>query len=210
MFRRLVFISMLLAAMGCLAQQGSGNACTPAGTWYGGSVVGYQLTIVPSTPTGHYAFFFQGMYKMPPPTAIDAHPTGQLVKNGKRYEGNMLVLHGDSTFVDLPPAVNGKMPDVDAGWISMELLDCNTLKNTISFLGTYFGPPTQIPPLGVDTPGIWLPGNPAEGVNWIAGGKVPLLDPPDIDMILLLTGDVKPIIETYHRLPQTVNPALLH
>lgn len=208
--RRYGLVCLLLAAVSGFAQQGPGNECTLAGTWYGGSVVAYQLTIVPSTPAGHYTFFFQGMYKAPPPTAIDAHPTGEIVKKGNVYEGPMLVLHGDSTFVDLPPAANGKMPDLDAGWVSMEMLDCNTIKNTIPFLGTYFGPPTQIPPLGVDTPGIWLPGNPGMGVNWIAGGKVPLLDAPDLDMILLLTGDVKPIVETYHRLPKTVNPALLH
>ena len=96
-----------------------------------------------------------------------------------------------------PPGPNYKMPDIIVGWNSMRLLDCNTIKNTIPFLGMYFGA------------GIWKPGTPWTGINWLRG-KVPLLDPPDVDMIPVLTGDVKPIVETYHRVSTTINPYLLH
>ncbi len=204
MLRRVLVLLVLLAAMPCLAQEGMGNGCTLAGTWYGGSVVAYQLTIVPSVPAGHYSIFAQGMYKA---TAITATVTGEVVKKGNAYEGSMLSLIGDDSFVNLPPGANGKMPDLNVGWQSIVMLDCNTIKNTIPFFGTYFGPPSPPSPFGK---GIWEPGTPWSGVNWIAGGKVPLLDAPDVDLIPILTGDTKPIVETYHRLLQTVNPALLH
>ncbi len=195
MLRRVLVLLVLLAPVPCLAQQGVGNGCTLAGTWYGGSVVAYQLTIVPSVPAGHYSIFAQGVYKA---AAITTTVTGEVVKKDNAYEGSILSLIGDESFVNLPPGANGKMPDLEVAWQSIEMLDCNTIKNTIPFFGTYFGPP------------IWEPGTPWSGVNWIAGGKVPLLDAPDVDLIPILTGDTKPIVETYHRLLQTVNPALLH
>ncbi|MGE5053216.1 MAG: hypothetical protein ACM3WP_03550 [Acidobacteriota bacterium] len=108
----------------------------------------------------------------------------------------------DPDFLNPPPI--GKLPDMLVGWFSMELVDCNTVKNTIPFFGAYFGAPG---PYGM---GIWEPGTPTSGVNWIAGGKVPLLDAPDVDMIPILTGGNTPIIETYHRLPSAIKPALLH
>jgi len=53
-------------------------------------------------------------------------------------------------------------------------------------------------------------GTPWTVVQWAAGGTVPLRDAPGIDLIPILTGDVKPIFETYHRLMKTINPNLLH
>ncbi len=190
--RFLVVAVLLVATVPCLAQQGMGNDCTLAGSWYGGSVVAYQLMIAPSTPAGQYTFVFQAMYGDPTVTK-EANPSGKLVKHGKVYEGSMLALSGDSTFITLPPGANGKLPDLYVGWVSMELVDCNTIRNTIPFFGIYFGA------------GIWKPGNPVMGVDWVSGGKVPLVSEPDVDLIPILTFDTKPIVETYHRLPEGVN-----
>ena len=195
--RRVWILFLLLAAIPCLAQEGMGNECTLAGTWYGGSGVAYQLTIVPSTPAGHYTFVFKGMY-VNPAAPLAADPSGELVKTGKGevYEGSMLSLAGDKSFIDLPPGANGKLPDLVAGWNSMELVDCNTIRNTIPFFGLYAGPL------------IWTPGS-AGGPNWIANAKVPLLSEPDVDLIPVVTGGgTKPIVETYHRMPTNVNRTL--
>ena len=201
MLRRCFLVFILLFAVSTLAQQGMGNDCTPAGTWYGGSVVAYQLTVAPSAPAGHYTFIFQGIYTPPPPTTIAAFVSGEMVKKGNVYEGSMLSLGGDNAFLNPNPAAIGKMPDLEVGWVSMEMVDCNTIKNVIPFFGIYFGP------FGLfDTgpgPGIWQPGSPGSpffGVNWTSGGKVPLVNEPDVDLIPILTGDTKPIVETYHRL----------
>lgn len=195
MFRRSLIFVLLAVSLPCLAQQGPGTECTPAGVWYGGSVTAYQLNIVPSVPAGHYTFIFQGIYKEPEPTAIAAHPAGQLVKHDNRFEGPLLSLSGDSSFVDQSPGANGKMPDLVVAWVSIEMPDCDTLKNTIPFFGMYFGA------------GIWQPG--FTGATWVPGSKVPLVDSPDVDLLNELTFGF-PIVEIYHRLPKAVNPALLH
>lgn len=190
MLRRCLLVFVFLFAVSCFAQQGMGNDCTLAGTWYGGSVTAYQLTVFPSTPAGHYTIMFQGIYKAAP---INSVITGEVAKNGKVYEGSMLSLVGDDSFVTQPPATQGHMPDLEVGWVSMEMTDCNTIKNTIPFFGTYFGA------------GIWTPGAP----NWVANGKNPMIDEPDLDLLNIISGGA-PIVETYHRLPNKVNPALLH
>jgi hypothetical protein len=84
------------------------------------------------------------------------------------------------------------MPDINAVWSSMKLVDCNTIENRIPFFGVYFGSK------------IWQP-----GVNWLDPGKTPLRDDPDVDLLDILAGGM-PIVETYHRLFPTVNPTLLH
>jgi len=210
MYRHLLCL-LIVAAVPCLAQpevgtrwNGStltpssiGNDCTIAGTWYGGSAVAYQLTITPSIPVGHFIIAAEPMY-VNPQAPLATKFTGQLVKRANVYEGSMLSLSGDKSFIDLPPATNPKMPDLQVGWISMKLVDCNTIQNTIPFFGLYFGA------------GIWQPGTPWTGVQWAASGKVPLSDAPDVDLIPVLTGGVKPILETYHRLATKINPNLLH
>ncbi len=114
-----------------LAQQGKGNECTPAGTWYGGSVVSYQVTIIPAGPAGEYISIAEGMYKN---SVMNTAYTGVLKKKGSKYEGSGVALTtSDPDFLNLPPI--GKLPDLMVGWFSEELIDCNTLKNTIPFLG---------------------------------------------------------------------------
>ncbi len=196
----MIALVILLAAIS-FAQQGKGNYCTLAGTWYGGSVVSYQVTYVPAGPAGQYIVIAEGMYKS---DVMNTAYTGIQKKSGaNRYQGSgMALVTQDPDFLNLPPI--GKLPDLMVGWFEVELLDCNTLKNTIPLLGMYIGKPT--PPFA----GIWKPGTPWSGIDWVVGGKAPLVDPPDVDMIPILTGDTKPIVETYHRLPATVNPSLLH
>lgn len=190
MLRGLLIASLLLAPAPCLAQPGAGHACNPAGTWYGGSVVAYQMTLVPAVPAGHYTVTFQGFYKN---SVMSTIVTGDLVKNGQRYEGSVLGLSTqDPDFLNPPPV--GKMPDLTVGWISLEMLDCNTIRNTIPFFGLYAGA------------GIWAPG--LVGPVW-TDAKVPMVSPPDVDLLDVLAGG-QPILETYRRLPELVNPALLH
>ena len=72
MCRHLLFL-LILTALTCVAQPGMGNDCTIAGTWYGGSVVAYQMTVTqhsegkftPTTPAGHYIVMAEPMYVNP-------------------------------------------------------------------------------------------------------------------------------------------------
>jgi len=165
-----------------------GNDCTIAGTWYGGSVVAYQMTVTPTTPAGHYIVMAEPMY-VNPQAPLAAKYTGQLIKKADVYEGSILSLSGDKSFINLPPGTNPKMPDLEVGW------------ETMKTGGLQHNPEHH---------SVWQPGTPWTGVQWAADGKVPLRDAPDIDLIPILTGDVKPILETYHRLTTTINPNFLH
>ena len=191
--RLLGVLFIVIVSTGALAQQGKGD-CSIAGTWYGGSAVAYQMTVVQSGPAGHYTMWAEGMYKT---SVLNTTYSGTLEKKGNQFVGSGVSLNTQNPEYLNPPPFQ-TLPDLTVGWFSMELTDCNTIKNTIPFLGTYFGI------------GIWLPGSPASGISWVPGGKIPLSDSPDLDMIPILTGDTKPIIETYHRLPTKVNPSLLH
>jgi hypothetical protein len=79
-----------VVAVQCFAQKGIRDACTLAGTWFGGSVVAYQLTIVPDDPTVHYTIFFQGMYKA---YALNTIVTGRIEK---RQGGNSFFFRSKS------------------------------------------------------------------------------------------------------------------
>jgi hypothetical protein len=167
---------------------GSPRPCDLAGTWYGGSVVAYQMTIIPAAVPDHYTVFAQGMYK---DGVMNTVYSGQVARKHNRYEGPLMQLStSDPDFLNPPPI--GKMPDITAVWSSMKLVDCNTVENRIPFFGVYFAA------------NIWQP-----GVDWIAPGKTPLLDAPDVDLLNVLAGGM-PIVESYHRLLKGVNPSLLH
>jgi hypothetical protein len=194
--RKILFIPVLVLALvvGVFAQQGKGNGCTPVGVWYGGSVVAYTLTITQTGPAGHFITYGEGVYKT---SIVGTGYQATLEKHGNRYEGAGMALEtSDPEYLNPPPFE--KMPDLVAAWFSMEMIDCNTIRNVIPFFGTYFGA------------GFWQPGSPWTGMGWISGGKMPFVDPPDLDMIPILTGNTKPIVETYHRISRTVNPNLLH
>ena len=177
-----------------MAQQGKGNQCTPEGVWYGGSVVAYRMTIIPAGPAGHYMTFAEGMYKN---SVMTTMYTGEMVKTRDSYDGTLMALNTQDQEYAGPPPYQ-QLPDIAAGSFSVEMMDCNTLKNTIPFYGLYFG--SQ----------IWKPGTPWTGIGWVARGKIPLVDPPDVDLVQALTGDTKPIVETYHRIARAVNPPLMH
>jgi hypothetical protein len=63
------------------------------------------------------------------------------------------------------------MPDINAGWVSMKLVDCNTVSNVIPFFGMYFAA------------NVWN------------SQKTPMIDAPDVDLLDILSND-KPIVET--------------
>ena len=112
----------------------------------------------------------------------------------------MLSLSGDESFLDLFPGTNPRMPDLEVGWSS---INCwiGTIQNTIPFnsvLWSLFRAPAYGSRNSLDSSPVG------------SGGTVPLRDAPGIDLIPILTGDVKPIFETYHRLMKTINPNLLH
>ncbi len=147
------------------AQRARARDCSPAGVWYGGSVVAYQLTITATGRPGHFSTLAQGMFRN---AVMNTAYTGELLRKGDRYEGPLMQLTtADTAFMQPPPT--GKMPDINAGWGIVEMIDCNTIRNTIPFFGTYAGA------------GIWQP-----GVVWTSGGKVPLVDPPDVDLLNVL------------------------
>ncbi len=161
---------VLMLSIAAVAQQGKGTPCTPAGVWYGGSVVAYRMTITPMGPAGHYRVFTEGMYKNAVMTTMWS---GQIEKHGKLYEGTISALNTqDLAYNGPPPFAN--LPDIAAGWFTFELLNAWT------------------------------------GIHWLPNAKVPMHDVPDVDLIPVLTGDLKPIIETYRRVSPTVNPSLLH
>lgn len=183
-----------------LAQERKTHQCSPAGVWYGGSVVAYRMTIIPTEDPGRFIGLAEGMYKN---SIMNTSFAGEFTRKGNRYEGtSMSLTTQDPEYLNPPPF--SKLPDMAIGWMSMRMLDCNTLQNTIPMYGLYFGPPA--------TPGsgFWQPGTPWTGIDWITNGKRILIDPPDVDLIPILTGDTKPIVETYHRVPGYINPVLLH
>ena len=98
MCRHLLFL-LILTALTCVAQPGMGNDCTIAGTWYGGSVVAYQMTVTPTTPAGHYIVMAEPMY-VNPQAPLAAKYTGQLIKKADVYEGSILPLSGDKSFIN--------------------------------------------------------------------------------------------------------------
>ena len=182
------------AVLPCLAQQDQSNACTPEGTWYGGSVVAYFMTIVPAGADGQFTATAQPMYKN---AVMSTGYSGSMKQNGNVYEGpTMSLTTQDPAYSGPPPFPN--LPDLAVGWMSLEMLDCNTIRNTLPFFGQYLGA------------SIWKPGTPWTGIEWLPNPKIPLVSPPDVDLIPILTGDTRPIVETYRRLPRSVNPALLH
>ena len=182
-----IAISVLLT-IGAVAQDRSSadayfaSDCGIAGTWHGGSVVAYQMTIIPTVWPDHYTVYADPMFTN---GAKNTLYTGTLVRRGQLYEGSLLQMTSkDPAFATSPPTL-GLMPDINAGWVSMKLVGCNTISNSIPFFGLYL------------SNSVWT------------GQKTPLIDAPDVDFLNVLNGG-RPIVEMYHRLPAKVNRALLH
>jgi hypothetical protein len=89
--------------------------------------------------------------------------TGKIEKKGEQYVGPLMQFAASDPDFRNPPPI-GKMPDLNVVWSQMEMVDCNTIKNTIPFFGSYFAS------------SLWQP-----GVVWTANGKIPLFDVPDVD-----------------------------
>ncbi|HET8824776.1 MAG TPA: hypothetical protein VFM77_06585, partial [Terriglobales bacterium] len=92
---------LVIVSVGALAQQGKRNDCTIAGTWYGGSVVAYSLTITQSGPAGHYVTYGEGMYKT---SILSTGYAGTLARNGDKYEGSGMALEtSNPEYLNPPP-----------------------------------------------------------------------------------------------------------
>ena len=187
MLRRIVVVFILVAISSfvspCFAQQGQGNECTIAGNWIGGSVVAYQMTIIPINPSGHYMVLTQPGFTE---GTLATMFTQTVVKHGDVYEGGGVQLYSENpAFASGPPTLF-LMPDVHVLWSSMKLTDCNTLTTSIPFFGLYF----------------------ADGI--FSGTTVPFVTPLDVDLVNVLNGGM-PITESYRRLPTTKPaPELMH
>ena len=122
--------------------------CSPIGVWYGGSDYKWLLTI---TPIGgvSYAMRYEGDFSnsafgYKAWTSVSGRLTKQ--KNGQ-YVGQMIMML--TTSAKTPPPV--KSYELDAARESMEFVDCNNIKSTISFYGGYKDP-NKVP--YIDTPDI--------------------------------------------------------
>jgi hypothetical protein len=92
------------------------------------------MTIIPTSPAGHYIVFAEGMYKN---SVMNTAYTGKVEKKGELYVGPLMQLAtSDPDFLNPPPI--GKMPDLNVVWSEIEMVDCNTIKNTVPFFGYYF------------------------------------------------------------------------
>ena len=127
--------------------QGAGNSCDLSGTWYGGSDPHFQyLSTLSSMGAGRYSSTYQ--------LAADVHPfgyvarttwTGEAFKTGPRtYEQYAM-----SYWIWDPAAaaefgqlmgitIDPTLPEVDIVRGRLELVDCNTLTNTIDVYAAYF------------------------------------------------------------------------
>ncbi|HXY41219.1 MAG TPA: hypothetical protein VEQ10_16210, partial [Vicinamibacteria bacterium] len=99
--RAVVAAVLLLSSSPLLAEVDTPRSCDLTGTWYGGSIVAYQMTIVPAVPPGHYTVVAQGMYKN---SVMNTAYTGELARKRNRYEGPLLQLTtGNPAFLNPPP-----------------------------------------------------------------------------------------------------------
>ncbi len=165
-----VIVALFAAAMPCFGQA---NACSPVGTWFGGSDMThpYQMTIVP-TGGDRYSLRFQ--------QALDYRSlgilgvtdwTGEMIKGpGRKYEVQLVVFYWQSPEASL----NGEPLDMEAARSTIEFGDnCNVIQHTITTFISY------------------LP--------WTEE-KVPFVTPPDYDYIQMFLGG-QPLVEKYHRMP---------
>lgn len=111
------------------------GACSPVGTWYGGSDYKYISTITPiagqtfaitSDPVfDNGSFGYKGWTSW----------SGQIVKTtAKGYVTQVIGMFTTSS--ELPPPPNSY--ELDGARARMEFLDCDTLQFTYDFFGAYF------------------------------------------------------------------------
>jgi hypothetical protein len=111
------------------------NACSPVGTWYGGSDYKYVSTITPITGAtfaitsdpvfDNSSFGYKGWTSW----------SGQLLKTtAKGYVAQVIGMFTTSS--ELPPPPNSY--EIDGARAHMEFIDCDTIQFAYDFFGAYF------------------------------------------------------------------------
>lgn len=134
---------------------GNSPACSPAGTWYGGSDVKYLLTITPITGE-----IFAARAEVVLDIAAVGLPawtswSGQFRRvTGGRYVGQYISMYTSSS--EVPPPENSYELDAVRGW--MEFTDCDNIRIAYDFYGLYFDlnkvPYIDPPDVSVDVSGL--------------------------------------------------------
>ncbi len=171
----LVVVTLLATGAICLAQ-GIGHTCDPTGTWFGGSdpnVPTYQLTVVPEA-AARYSVVYQ---LMPDPGSRLGSYTGEMIKDGAQTYTQYAITTftenqaGVEFYASLGIIVDVGAWEADAVYGDVVMLDCDTIKSTITWFGWYI-------PITLE--------------------KVPFVTQPEIEYIRDFLGG-EPIVETYHR-----------
>jgi hypothetical protein len=178
MHNRVALLAILVfaaVAVPCGAQ-GVGNGCDISGTWYGGSDPAYQYlwTITPMAAGRYNSVVQPGFDNRPFGYVTWTTWAGEVTKiNARTYDQ-----HAMSYWVwapgAAPPEVDPTLPEVDIVRSRIQLVDCNTLTNSIDVYAGYFS---------------------------FTPAKIPFVTPPDIDWLQVLYPGVTILVETYHRMP---------
>ncbi len=125
----LVFLSVASFA-------GNSPACSPTGTWYGGGVTKYILTITPITGE-RFAIRYEPVYSLVGlGKAAWTSVPGQLKRvEGNRYVGQAIIM--STTSSALPPPEDSYELDAVRSW--MVFTNCDDIQLTYDFWGGYFG-----------------------------------------------------------------------
>jgi hypothetical protein len=130
LLRCLTLISLVVViCIPVLAADENNRTCSPVGTWFGGSGVKYQLTII-ADGSDKYTVIYDPAFQVPP-FSIGTKFTGVMVKKGNVFSATgMVMLNTDTTYPPAPPVIwalreTGRMPD------------CNSLEFTITFFAAY-------------------------------------------------------------------------
>lgn len=147
-----LIICCVFLSISCIAQ--SPAACSPVGTWYGGSEVKYLGTIDPITGERVSARFEVVGSLQSLGFAAWTSWSGQFSKaKAGLYVGQYISMYTNS--FAFPPAPNSY--ELDAVHNSMEFIDCDNIKITYDFYGVYFDlnkvPFVDPPDAGGDIPG---------------------------------------------------------
>jgi hypothetical protein len=151
-------LAVLILSIFCIGQNGFSQglaACSPVGTWYGGSDVKYLLTITPITgdtfAVRAEVVLALGNVGIPAWTSW----SGQFRKvNPNLYVGHYMSMYTGST--EVPPSSNSYEMDAVRGW--MKFTDCQNISISYDYYGVYFDlgkvPFVDAPDVPVDVNGL--------------------------------------------------------
>lgn len=162
--------------------QGVGTSCEISGTWYGGSDPTFQYlwTISPMAGGRYNSVIQPGFDNRPFGYITWTSWTGELLKiDARTYDGYAMSYWVWDPAAAAAAGVDATLPEVDIVRGRVQLIDCNTLTNSIDVYAAYF---SFTPP------------------------KIPFVTPPDVDWLQFLNPGVTTLVETYHRMP-TACPA---